>query len=167
MEALPWPAATFDVVTGFNAFQFAADPANALREAKRVAKVGGQVALVVWGGDADVDLLAVMAAIGRLLPSTPRAEAVLPFSAPSRIEALLEEARLTPLAKGVLECPFAFPDLETAVRAIMSSGAAVAAVRQVGATAVQQAIAESLAAFRTSEGGYRQYNLLRYAIASA
>jgi ubiquinone/menaquinone biosynthesis C-methylase UbiE len=32
MEELPYPDEFFDVVTGFNAFQFAADPANALRE---------------------------------------------------------------------------------------------------------------------------------------
>jgi ubiquinone/menaquinone biosynthesis C-methylase UbiE len=33
MEDLPWPDNTFDVVTGFNAFQYAADVVNALREA--------------------------------------------------------------------------------------------------------------------------------------
>src|SRR5262249_33881092 len=38
MEELPWPDGTFDVVTGFNAFQYAADPINALREARRVAR---------------------------------------------------------------------------------------------------------------------------------
>jgi ubiquinone/menaquinone biosynthesis C-methylase UbiE len=40
MERLPWDADTFDVVTGFNAFQFAADMIVALREAKRVARPG-------------------------------------------------------------------------------------------------------------------------------
>src|SRR3954463_8817458 len=31
MESLPYPAGCFDVVTGFDAFQYAADPARALR----------------------------------------------------------------------------------------------------------------------------------------
>ncbi len=34
MEELPYAAATFDLVTGFNSFQFAADPVNALRQAR-------------------------------------------------------------------------------------------------------------------------------------
>jgi hypothetical protein len=39
-------------------------------------------------------------------------------------------------------------------------------MRQAGAEAVQRAIADALAPFRTSEGGYRQRNRLRYVIAS-
>ena len=48
----------------------------------------------------------------------------------------------------------------------MISGMVVAA-RQVRAEALRQAIAESLASFRTSAGGYRQRNNFRYVIASA
>jgi SAM-dependent methyltransferase len=36
IEQLPWPDRTFDVVTGFNAFQFAADFVVALAEDRRV-----------------------------------------------------------------------------------------------------------------------------------
>jgi ubiquinone/menaquinone biosynthesis C-methylase UbiE len=48
MEELPYPGGTFDLVTGFNAFQYAASPAVALAEAKRVARPGGQVVVVTW-----------------------------------------------------------------------------------------------------------------------
>src|SRR5207245_559195 len=41
MEALPYPDAGFDVVTGFNSFQFAGDTVHALREAARVTRSGG------------------------------------------------------------------------------------------------------------------------------
>src|SRR4051812_26642687 len=37
MEQLPWPDGAFDVVTGFNAFQYALDVELALTEACRVA----------------------------------------------------------------------------------------------------------------------------------
>jgi ubiquinone/menaquinone biosynthesis C-methylase UbiE len=38
LETLPFDADVFDVVTGFNSFQYAANPAIALGEARRVAK---------------------------------------------------------------------------------------------------------------------------------
>jgi len=44
MEALPYDSRTFDLVTGINSFQFAANPVNALAEARRV----GQAGLVCW-----------------------------------------------------------------------------------------------------------------------
>ncbi len=40
LEDLPFAAASFDVVTGFNAFQFAGNPVRALAEARRVTPPG-------------------------------------------------------------------------------------------------------------------------------
>lgn len=41
LEDLPFPDHAFDVVTGFNAFQFADNPVRALAQARRVTKPGG------------------------------------------------------------------------------------------------------------------------------
>ena len=49
MQALPYASDSFDVVVGFNAFFFAADMVEALREAGRVANPGAPVAIQVWG----------------------------------------------------------------------------------------------------------------------
>ena len=43
LDALPFDVAAFDAVVGVNAFQFAADPVQAFREAARVTRVGGRV----------------------------------------------------------------------------------------------------------------------------
>jgi SAM-dependent methyltransferase len=168
MEDLPWPDNTFDVVTGFNAFQYAADLANALREARRVARPGGRVAMVVWGRAEDCETVATVTALRKFLPPPPPG-APDPFalSAPGRVEGLLQQAGLAPLTSGEVDCPFDFPDLETAVRGHMSAGPAATAIRQAGAEVVQQAIAESLAPFRLNGSGYRQRNRFRYVIAAA
>jgi SAM-dependent methyltransferase len=167
MEDLPWPDNTFDVVTGFNAFQYAADVVNALREARRVARPGGRVAMAVLGRPEHCEIVAVAAALSKFLsPPPPGAPGPFALSAPGRLEALLEQAGLAPLSSGEVDCPFELPDLETAVRGHMSSAPAAVAIRQAGAEAVQHAIAESLAPFRTSEGGYRQRNTFRYVIAA-
>ena len=168
MEELPWPDDTFDVVTGFNAFQFATDPVNALREARRVARPGGRVAMAVWGRAEECETPVIVAAVGKLLPPPPLGtEQPIPLSAPGRVEGLLEQAGLAPLASGEVDCPFAFPDLGTAVRGLTSAGVMVAAARRVGTEAVWQAVAEALAPFRTSDGGYHLRNRLHYVIAAA
>ena len=166
MENLPWADNTFDVVTGFNAFQYAASVVNALREARRIARPGGRVAMAVLGRPEDCDLAVLMAGLSKFLPLAPP-EAPGPFalSAPGRLEALLEQANLSPLVSGEEDCPIEFPDLETALRGCMSSGPSTAAIRQAGIEAVQQACAESLARFRTNEDGYRLRNRYRYVIA--
>jgi ubiquinone/menaquinone biosynthesis C-methylase UbiE len=45
IEDLPWPGHGFDLVTGFNAFKFAAGIVAALAEARRVTRRGGRVAI--------------------------------------------------------------------------------------------------------------------------
>jgi ubiquinone/menaquinone biosynthesis C-methylase UbiE len=49
LQFLPLADGDFDVVTGFNSFQFAADPVAALAEANRVAKPGTPIFVLVWG----------------------------------------------------------------------------------------------------------------------
>jgi ubiquinone/menaquinone biosynthesis C-methylase UbiE len=48
IEEIPFADNRFDTVAGFNAFQFAGDPATAMREAARVAKPGAPIAVVTW-----------------------------------------------------------------------------------------------------------------------
>ena len=167
MEALPWPDETFDAVTGFNAFQLAADPANALREAGRVARAGGRVAMLVWGDPRRCDTVTAVAALGPLLPPAPGAAPPIPFSEPGRIERMMERAGLAALTGGEVDCAHEFADLATAVRALMSAGIAVVATRHAGDEAVRRVLAEALARFRTARGGYRQCNRFRYVVAAA
>lgn len=167
LEELPWADDSFDVVTGFNAFQFAADKVNALRQARRVAKPNGRVAMAVWSRQEECGLAVTMEAIARFFPPPPPgAEGPFSLGAPGRVEQLMDEAGLRPVASGEVECPFVFPNLDTALTAIMSAGIFVAADERAGHAAVREATAESLAQFRTASGSYYQPNRLRYVIAT-
>jgi ubiquinone/menaquinone biosynthesis C-methylase UbiE len=48
LERLPFSDSSFDLATGFNSFQYAANPVAALTEARRVAKHGSKVVVVTW-----------------------------------------------------------------------------------------------------------------------
>ena len=66
METLPHADASFDVITGFNAFQYAASPQAALAEARRVARAGGAIVVATWGLPEDCDAAGHLKALGAL-----------------------------------------------------------------------------------------------------
>jgi len=168
MEELPYADASFDVVTGFNSFQHAANPVAALSEARRVVRTGGRVAVVTWGRPEDCEHAAVLAAIRALLPPGPT-ETSGPFElvSPGRLEALLKQAGLIADESGEIASTFEWQDSETAWKAIGAAGPTVMAVRYAGEEKVRQVVLDSLLPFRTSTGGYREENTFRYVIATA
>jgi len=73
LELLPFADGIFDVVTGFNAFQYAANPVIALKQAARVTKPGGAVVVMTWGSPEGMQAASVLGALRPLLPPPPGA----------------------------------------------------------------------------------------------
>ena len=48
LETLPFASESFDVVAGFNSFQYAGSFENALKEAKRTLRPGGKLVIAIW-----------------------------------------------------------------------------------------------------------------------
>jgi ubiquinone/menaquinone biosynthesis C-methylase UbiE len=168
MQALPWLDDSFDIVTGFNSFFFAADLVGALREARRVARPGGEVAVTVFGRPERCESTPVFAALGQVLPSESGEEDGSPALHEEEIlESLATEAGLTPREAGYLEVAEEYPDLETLLRGYLAAGPIVRAVRSSGEQAVRKALAGALAPLRMSTGGYRIEDELRYLIATS
>ncbi len=123
MEALPYDDGAFDVVTGFNSFQFAATPANALKEARRTARPGALIVITTWGKPERCETARCLEAVRSLLPSPPpKAPGPFALSAEGALEALAAEAGLTPQEVLDVVCPYEYPDLETALRGQLSAG---------------------------------------------
>jgi len=143
-------------VAGFHSFPFAAQPLQALREARRVAKPGAAVCIVVFGREDHNELVPVLHAIRSLLPAMPPgAPGPLALSAPGTLDGLISRAGLTVTERGRVETAYEYPDQQTALRAIGSAGLAVLAERTAGQPAVMAAVARAIAPYRTPAGGYR------------
>lgn len=156
LELLPFEDDSFDVVTGFNSFQFAANPVAALQEARRVTRPGGKLFVMTWGEPGSMEVTALVAALKPLLPPMP-ANASGPFamSEPGKLEELAESAGLTPIEVFDVDSPWSYPDLATAQKGLGSSGVAVKAAETSGRDALDAAHAAALAPFRQPDGGYR------------
>jgi SAM-dependent methyltransferase len=156
LEALPFDNAVFDVVTGFNSFQYAANPAVALAEARRVTKSGGVIVVMTWGVPEGMQAAALVAALRPLLP-TPPPNAPGPFalSDEATLRAFAASAGLTPIEVFDVESPWAYPDETTAVRGLNSSGVSARAMENTSEAAVSEAHRQALAPFRLADGSYR------------
>ena len=168
MEELPFGDHEFDAVTGFNSFQYAASPVNALREARRVARSGATVIIAVWGQAADLQALPYMAALGSLLPAPPPGTpGPLALSQDGALEALAAQAGLTPLQIEEVETLWTYSNEAEARRGLLSAAPAVKAIQLVGEPAVWEAVANAVAPLRTPSGGYTMRNKFRYLVARA
>ncbi|MEP1539170.1 MAG: class I SAM-dependent methyltransferase [Paracoccaceae bacterium] len=155
LEDLPFDDSSFDVVTGFNSFQYAADPIAALKDARRVCKPGGRVFVMTWGDPAGMEAAALVAALKPLLPPPPPgAGGPFALSEPGRLEDLATSAGLTALEVFDVQAPWQYPDLDTAQRALGSSGVAAKAAEISGQDALDAAHAAALAPFRQADGSY-------------
>jgi len=131
MNAMPWEAASFDVVTSFRGI-WGTTP-GAVGEIYRVVRPGGRVGITVWGhlkvspgawalspfrlaATEKVDNQAVMVSLGR----------------PGAGEQLLESHGFTDVER--VDVPFAweFADPESYARALASTGPAYEAIQNVG-----------------------------------
>jgi SAM-dependent methyltransferase len=168
IEELPYGDGAFDAVTAFNSLQFASDPANAAREAARVARDAAAVVVAVWGEPQDCDAAGYFAALSSVLPPPPPG-APGPFALSERaaLEGLVDRAALDLQLVEDVDCVWEYPDLETALRGLLSGGSAVRAIRHAGEPAVRQAATTALEPFLHPGGGYRLENVFRYAVATA
>lgn len=156
LEVLPFEDDSFDVVTGFNSFQYAADPVAALREARRVTTPGGKVFIMTWGEPGSMEATAFVAALKPLLPPpAPGAGGPFALSEPGKLEELAARAGLNPREVFDVDSPWTYPDLVTALKGLGSSGVAFKAAETSGQAALDAVHEAALASFVQPDGSYR------------
>jgi SAM-dependent methyltransferase len=151
MESLPWPDASFDVVTSFNAVQYSLDPELALAEACRVARPSGGVAVCKWGAPADNEFFAFLTQIeaggvraDRLPATDPVADAI-------------RHLRLDVVATGEVPAPIELAGDAALAASLVRAGAAAGP----GAGGERELVAAA-APYRRADGSYRFENRMCY-----
>jgi len=167
LQFLPYADDTFDVVAGFNSFFFAADIVAALREAGRVAKPGGSVAIQVWGRHEACDLDAIKPIVRPFFPGyDPSAPEPPSLAEPGALEHLATAAGLTPAATFDVSWSYVYRDDDELARGMLSA-AGVGKAAGDREPEVRAALLEALAPFRTADGGYRLENEWHTLVATA
>jgi SAM-dependent methyltransferase len=152
MESLPWAGASFDVVTAFNAVQYALDPDLALVEAARVLRPGGRIAVCKWGPPAGNEFFGFLAAIGA---GGVRGDQ-LPAADP--VSHAIRGSGLEVVSIGDVAAPIEMAGDEALEESLSRAGIVADPVGVPGVTPV----AAAAAPFRRPDGTYRFENRLRF-----
>jgi SAM-dependent methyltransferase len=169
MQSLPYDDDSFDLVTGFTSFFFAADMVAALREAGRVAKAGAPVVIQVWGAPERCDLEAMKAVVRPYMPAPPAGAGSSPgpLWRPGALEEVATGARLSPRDAFSFAFAYEYPDASTLARLLMAPSGIAQLVGPEREGVVAEQIVEAMAPCRTKAGSYRLRNEFRFLVASA
>ena len=155
LEDLPFADDTFDVVTGFNAFQYAGNPVAALREASRVAKRDGRVVVATFGNPDGMGAATLITALAPLLPPRPPGTpGPFALSDENALRSFAANAGLEPIDVFDVDSPWMYPDEATALRGLNSSGVATRAMENSSEAAVSDAHRQALTPFRLADGSF-------------
>lgn len=148
LESMPFDDECFDMVIGFNSFQYTGNFTGALVEAKRVLKTGGRLVIGIWDKPELSDATTVLKAIGALLPPPP-AGTPGPFalSEDGKIESICQGIGLKMVSKTQVACPFLYNDLGLGIYSFMGTGPAAAAMDNTDKHTVENTIANALKQF--------------------
>jgi SAM-dependent methyltransferase len=166
MEELPFDSDIFAVVCGFNSFQYAANVANALTEAKRVLKPGGKLVVMIWGNKEDCEAATYLKAVGDLLPPPPpNAPGPFALSENELLEKTLESVGFRIISNKDLDTVWDYPDTGIAVRGLMAIGPVAKAIELNGFKKVQAGVTRAIQPYIKSNGHVVYKNKFRVVIA--
>ena len=155
IEALPWEDDSFDVVTGFSAFQFADDKVRALSEAARVSR--GAVVVVIPTRVGESGIASVFKTVFPLFADealeSMKRSGMFALSEPGRLEEVLAAATaLTTFEDDEIEYLIVFDNADAAERAFIAAGPTQLAISNSGESVVAEAVRAGLEPFSAPNG---------------
>ncbi|HWI72023.1 MAG TPA: class I SAM-dependent methyltransferase [Baekduia sp.] len=164
LEHAPFAGGAFDAVAGFNAFQFAADPVAAVREAARVTRAGGLVAATTFAEPERCESTALHLAMKAAVADKSDNYAPYALSDPGGLEALLAAAGLEAVDAGEVALSWRHDDVEDTILSVLCSAGGARAMAAVGEERVRAALVPVIAPFTSDDGSVSMDNVFRFAI---
>ncbi len=162
IDELPFADGEFEAVVAVNALQTAVRSDRAVSEFARVCRVGGRVAIAAFADPAASDVGRVFRAIRGLFERPPAGGGPFALSAEDAPRALVDRAAALRF-ESMSDAAYAYryPDMETALRGMMSAGGTWRAAEILGEDRVRDAVRVALEGLRQPDGTVRMTNRFR------
>lgn len=160
LDELPLPDREADAVIGVNAFQFAAHPPTAIREAARLLAPGGRLVASLFAEPARSESTVLHRALSPLMPV--REHVPYALSDPGVLESTLRDAGLTVVDHGETVCVWAYDSVADTVRGLLASAGGALAISGAGRAAAANAVAAAVKPFVAADGTVRMHNVFRW-----
>jgi SAM-dependent methyltransferase len=158
MEELPFADNTFNIVSGFNSFQYAANIKNAFSEAKRVMADKGKFVVIIWGNKVDCEAATYMEALSSLLPPPPPGSAG-PFNLSENrlLEQTIEETGFRIIDNTDVTSIWDYPNTDIALKGLLSSGPIATVIDICGFEKVYETVTAAIQPY-IQQNGHVVYN---------
>jgi ubiquinone/menaquinone biosynthesis C-methylase UbiE len=165
-ERFPFESDIFDGVVFCNSLQYVSHPEHALREAVRVLRPAGRVAIAVFDAPRKYQGHEPIAAVMSLLPPAPSGSPE-PFalSTDAALEALVRDAHMEFEGIQRVNTPWHYRNLEMALRAFISAGPAQQAIEIVGEEKLRAVLEDAIIPHVQADGTYRFDNMFKFVVA--
>lgn len=165
MFALPWADRTFDVVTSFNGIWGGCQ--QAVDEAFRVLRRGGQMAITFWGPGKALDLRDFFIVVGTTAPGVgDELKGLAAIGAEGVCETMFETAGFEVTERGSTTAVLEAANQEDLWRTLRSPGVVLPSLEHVGEQELRRRVLEVAAPFVAPDGSYRLVNELTHVIAT-
>jgi len=152
-EELPFINDSFDIVCGFNSFQYAGNIKNAFTEAKRVLKDNGKIVVMIWGNKEDCEVASYLKAVGSMLPPPPPgAGGPFALSENQLLEKLLEEVGFLIVDNYDVDSIWEYPDNQIALKGLGSSGPITKVIEHTSSEEVEKTILNAIEPYVRPDG---------------
>jgi SAM-dependent methyltransferase len=169
ISALPFPDATFDLITAANAIQFAPDPLQALSEAARVLRPVGLLVVALFAEperNEGTVLHLAMKNVAERVEGEEDGYAPYALSQPGGLEQAVRVAGLRVREAGELPVAWRYADRDTTLRALLCSAGGARAVKAAGRDRVAGALTQAMSPFVADDGTVTIRNIFRYVAAA-
>lgn len=163
-ENLPFADGLFDGAVAINSLQFTEDPVRALRELARVTKHGAPIGIACFASPEHSDFSVIGAAVRKLFTTPPKFEGPFSLSPPEKLFETIRGAGLSVEEATEIELTRTHSDFAEFWASQAGTAATRFSVRELGETAVKQAMAAALVRFAEPDGSIRLKNRFVVAI---
>lgn len=158
MEHLPFSDSSFDIIVANNSFQYSNNFSATMKEVFRVLKTNGKAVFSLWDVPEKSESYAYFKVFYSLTGQDITTSIPFNLSQEGQLEALLSGAGFHIGQRCEVNCPRIYPNIEIALRGILSSGPANKAIKKATFANVEREVKKAIKHFEQGNGEFRLIN---------